>query len=96
MTVHWTDAAMADLQSIQAYIARHSVQYAQGMVTRIFIRTDLLSDHPRLGAMVPEYEDETLRELFEHPYRIVYRLVSDDRADVVAVVHAARLMPRGL
>ena len=50
---------------------------------------------PRLGPVVPEYEDETLRELFVDPYRIVYRLL-DDQVDIVAVVHGARRMPRGL
>jgi toxin ParE1/3/4 len=45
--------------------------------------------------MVPEYEEETLRELYENPYRIVYRIL-DQQIDVVAVVHAARRMPRGL
>jgi hypothetical protein len=45
--------------------------------------------------MVPEYEDETLRELFEDPYRIVDR-ITDRQIDVVAVVHSARRFPRGL
>jgi toxin ParE1/3/4 len=45
--------------------------------------------------MVPEYGDETLRELFEDPYRIVYQVL-DQQIDVVAVVHAARRLPRGL
>ncbi len=54
-----------------------------------------LADFPRLGAEVPEYEDESLRELLEGPYRIVYR-VYEDRVDVAAVVHGSRRMPRGL
>jgi len=75
MKVHWTEAALADLQSIEAYIGRHSQQYARGMVERIFARSEQLSSQPRLGPMVPEYEEETLREPFEHPYRIVCRIV---------------------
>jgi toxin ParE1/3/4 len=95
MIVNWTVAALADLRAIEAYIARHSRQYGRGMVERIFARTGQLIDFPRLGALVPEYEDESLRELIESPYGIVYR-VHDDRVDVVAVVHGARRMPRGL
>jgi toxin ParE1/3/4 len=95
MNVRWTEAALADLQAVQAYIARHSEQYALGMVERIFERSEVLASQPRLGQVVPEYEDETLRELFVDPYRIVSRLL-DDQVDIVAVVHGARRMPRGL
>jgi len=33
--------------------------------------------------------------LFEDPYRIIYRVL-EQQIDIVAVVHAARRMPRGL
>jgi addiction module RelE/StbE family toxin len=95
MKVRWTEAALADLQAAEAYIARHSEQYARAMVERILERSELLVSHPRLGSVVPEYEEETLRELFVDPYRIVYRLL-DEQVDIVAVVHGARRMPRGL
>ena len=86
---------MADLRAVEAYIARHSPQYAHGMIERIFARTGQLESHPRLGPVVPEYDDEVLRELLEDPYRIVYR-VGAVQIDIVAVVHAARRLPRGL
>jgi toxin ParE1/3/4 len=95
MNVCWTEAALGDLRAIEAYIGRRSPQYAQGMVERIFARSERLSFQPRLGPIVPEYEEETLRELFENPYRIVYR-IADQQIDVVAVVHAARKFPSGL
>ena len=72
MNVHWTEAAPADLQAVETYIGRHSEQYARSLVERIFAHSELLGSQPHLGPMVPEYEDETLRELFEAPYRIVY------------------------
>ena len=95
MIVNWTEAALADLRAIEAYIARHSPQYGRSMVERIFDRTGQLVDFPLLGPEVPEYEDESLRELLEGQYRIVYR-VYEDRLDVVAVVHGAKRMPQGL
>jgi len=95
MNVHWTEAALSDLRAIEAYISRHSAQYGRGMVERIFDRSEQLADQPRSGAVVPEYEEETLRELFEHPYRIIYRVL-EHQVDVVAVIHAARRLPRGL
>lgn len=95
MIVNWTEAALAALGAIEAYIALHSPQYGRSMVERIFVRAGQLADFPQLGAVVPEYDDEFLRELFESPYRIIYR-VYEDRVDVVAVVHSARRMPKGL
>jgi toxin ParE1/3/4 len=68
MNVHWTEAALADLRGIEAYIARHSERYARAMVERIFRHTEALAQFPQIGGVVPEYEDESLRELFEHPY----------------------------
>ena len=97
MKVHWTDNALSDLKGIQAYIALRSPQYARAMVERIFDRTESLADLPFLGAVVPEYEeeDDSFREVFEHPYRIVYRVLTE-RVDIVAVVHGARRMPADL
>jgi toxin ParE1/3/4 len=95
MNVHWAESALADLQAVEAHIARHSPQYALGMVERIFTRSGQLEAHPHLGPVVPEYGDETLREVFEAPYRIVYR-VREEQIDIVAVVHAARRLPRGM
>lgn len=95
MIVNWTESAMVDLRAIETHIARHSSQYARSLVERIFDKTGQLADFPHLGGVVPEYDDERLRELLETPYRIVYR-VYPDRVDVVAVVHSARQFPRGL
>ncbi len=95
MIVFWTEAALADLAAVEAYIQRHSPQYAIGMVERVFARSESLSAQPRIGQMVPEYEDETVRELFENPYRIIYKIL-DQRVDILAVVHAARRLPQNL
>lgn len=95
MNVHWTEAALTDLGAAETYVARHSPQYARSLVERIFERSAVLADQPHFGPLVPEYDDETLRELFEDPYRIVYRVL-EQQIDIVAVVHAARRMPRGL
>lgn len=95
MSARWTESALADLHAIEAAIARHSPQYSQVMIERIFARVVRLETHPRLGPVVPEFGTEAIRELFEDPYRIVYR-VEDDHVEVLAVVHAARRLPRGL
>jgi toxin ParE1/3/4 len=92
MNVHWTEAAVADLCAIEAYISRRSPRYADAMIRRIIDRTDLLSGNPLIGSVVPEYDAHFLREVLESPYRIIYE-VSPQQINVVAVIHAARKMP---
>jgi toxin ParE1/3/4 len=62
------------------------------MVDRITRRTKSLARFPRLGPQVPEYEDESIRELFEHPYRIIYR-IHQGRIQILSVVHGVRSLP---
>lgn len=92
MKVYWTDHAKRELRGIHDYIAQNSSRYAQGVVDRITRKSKLLKKFPLLGAEVPEYEDASIRELLEYPYRIIYR-VREDRIDVVSVVHGARQLP---
>ena len=89
MTVFWTQNAKHELRAAFDYIAQNSPRYAQGMVDRITRKTESLNAFPHLGAAVPEYADDAIRELLEHPYRIIYR-VNPDRVEVLSVVHSAR------
>src|SRR4029077_12288867 len=60
MTVHWTEAALADLQAIEAHIRRHSRQYAQGMVETDFrlYRTTIVSATYRADEMAAEMAED--------------------------------------
>ena len=95
MNVYWTEAALADLRAVQAYIARHSPRYADAMVQRIINRTDSLTHNPLIGAVVPEYDVEILREVLESPYRVIYRVMAE-QFHIIAVIHAARTIPPDL
>ena len=92
MKVVWTRNATRELRGIHDDIAQNSLKYAQGMVDRITRRTKSLARLPQLGAQVPEYEDESIRELPEHPYRIIYR-IHKGQVQILSVVHDARPLP---
>lgn len=92
MKIHWTDLAVSHLADIHEYIARSSEQYALRLVDRLTRRSQQLANFPYSGRIVPEKNDPTIRELFEGPYRIIYR-VRADRIDVLAVIHGAREWP---
>ena len=77
------------------FIARDSRQDAFAAVLEIEDRAVKLEDFPRLGHVVAEFEEETLRELMVFQYRVIYRIYSD-RISIVAVVHGAQLLPGAL
>jgi len=93
MTVRWTHEALGHVTSIHDYIAQNSPRYARAVVDRITRRTQILSHFPNIGWVVPEYQDESIREVVESPYRIIYKVLPD-RVDILAVVHGARRLPR--
>ena len=74
------------------HIALNSPYYAQRTIDRITLRSEQLANLPHTGAIVSEYASEDIREIFEKPYRIIYRTLPD-RVDVLAVIHGARRLP---
>ena len=56
-------------------------------------RAEDLDRQPPFGAEVAEYADPTLREIFVHPYRVLYRATDPD-IYVLAVVHGSQNLPR--
>ena len=88
-SIRWTLGAKQDLQAIIEYIGRHSPTYAALTAERIVAAVERLRRQPRLGRMVPEFEELFIRELIVGNYRIVYRL-KRKQIGIVAVVHGSR------
>ena len=91
MKIVWTEPAVEDLRELHAYIARDSEMYASGFVERIILAVEQAADHPRVGRVVPEKNDEDVRELLYQNYRIIYRIKSD-KIEVLTVIHGARAL----
>jgi addiction module RelE/StbE family toxin len=92
--VRWTPQALDDLDAICLFIARDAPQIAAVFADRAFRATDRLVDHRRLGRIVPELENETIREIILGNYRIIYRIQEDD-VQVITIHHGARLLNVG-
>ena len=89
MKIVWTEPAVEDLRELHAYIARDSEVYAIGFVERIILAVEQVADHPRVGRIVPEKNDENVRELLYQNYRIIYR-VKSDQIELLTIIHGAR------
>lgn len=93
MKVIWTPRAQQRLQEIHDYIAKDQPGNAARWVARVLDRGEQIGEQPRSGRVVPEYQRETLREVFEGDYRVIYRIRSR-QVDVLTVRHGARMLPK--
>ena len=89
MKVRWTKAALGHLTGIYEYISLDSSLYAIRVVDKLTIKSKLLGDFPHSGSLVPEYQNEDVRQVIEWPYRIVYR-ITENEVQVLAILHGAR------
>ena len=62
--VEWSPRAIEDLEGIALYIAGDSAAYAAAVVKSILDATGRLSRFPFAGRVVPELDDENIREWF--------------------------------
>ena len=88
--IKWSEKAVIDLEAIFNYISTNSPIYASRFINSIIKSTDILKSQPFLGRIVPEFDNNTIRELIYRDYRIVYRIVIDDNVEILIVFHGKR------
>ena len=91
--VVWSPEAVEDLESIARYIERDSKYYANAVVTKILDEARILADFPLMGRVVPEMNDNKIREKFIYSYRLIYQ-IQEDVILIVAIIHGKRLFNR--
>ena len=72
----WSPQALQDLHDICQYIARDSKQYASLFAERIVALVESIPLNPELGALVPEFYDEEVRERHFQKYRVIYAIMA--------------------
>lgn len=87
--VVWTEPALNDLQGIIEYIAKDSIVYAERFGMRVVQAPRILQQFPFLGRIVPEFNDQSIRELIYGSYRIIYK-ATDTPCFIAAVIHGSR------
>lgn len=78
MRVEWSNFARDDLVDLMQYISRDSSFYARRFGEKIVLTTRRLRDFPESGRIIPETEDQKLREIIVQGYRvyIVWKLTA--------------------
>ena len=93
--VVWLAAALDDLDAIAEYIAADSPRFAASVVQRVKAASRDLQRFPRMGPIVPEWDDDSYRHRIIYSYRMIYR-IRGKRVEILAVIHGARLLPQDL
>lgn len=93
MKIQWTEPAVSDMETVTDYIAKDSKFYALRFVERVFELLERISVFPNAGRIVPEAEDDSIREIFFYSYRIMYR-IKDEKILVLTIIHGARDLGR--
>jgi toxin ParE1/3/4 len=89
--VIWTIRAVEQVEQIGSFIEKDSPFQARRVVQLIIKETRKLKEHPRIGKMIPEVEEDQYRELRVFSYRILYKILYENRIAIVGVVHGYRL-----
>ncbi len=90
--VNWTDQTLNDIENIAQFIEKDSPKYANIQVQRFFDKAKILETHPHTGRIVPEINQDYLKELIQGNYRIIYRIVTDNQIDIITIHHSRRLL----
>jgi len=91
----WAPSARLDLKELASYIAESRPRASASFVKNVFRTVEHLSDFPKAGRVVPEFNDPNIREVIRRPCRIVYRVKPGEHiVEIVRVWHAARGIPQ--
>ncbi len=89
--LRWSQESLDDIDAIAEYISRDAVYHAQRVVDHIFTVGETLLEQPKAGRMVPEFEQELIRERFIYSYRLIYEITPQE-VHILAVIHGRRLL----
>ncbi len=89
----WSPDALDDIEAIGEFIARDSQFYAESTVQKIVETAEPLVQNPKLGRIVPEIANESIRELYVFQYRLIYEIKGDE-IHILTVIHGKRLLKK--
>lgn len=91
--VLWTETAIEDLLNIKKYITEDSPERAETWNLELFNSGESLGSFPTRGRVVPEFNQDNLRELFIDNNRLVYR-VRKTSIEIITVFEGHRQLKK--
>ncbi|MDD5673481.1 MAG: type II toxin-antitoxin system RelE/ParE family toxin [Chitinivibrionales bacterium] len=90
--VIWAERAYEHLEQIAEYIQKDSPFQANRVVRIIINETHRLHDNIRIGHEMPEMHNDWYRELKAFSYRILYKILNEDKVAIIGIVHSRRVL----
>lgn len=92
MNISFSKSAISDLENIKEYYLEQGVpDIGHEFVAVIIEHIETLSAHPNIGRVVPEFNDDLIRELIHSPFRVVY-LRETKAIKIIRVWRSERLL----
>ena len=87
--VRWSTVARRQFQAIVRYVADDSLSAATALAAQFRAASIRVVSFPRLGRMVPEFQQPAIREVIVGQYRLIYR-VDGETVVILTVIHGSR------
>lgn len=92
MKISFSTSAVEDLENIVGYYNEQGVPDIGNNFTQAIIEhIQVLSSHPDIGRVVPEFEQEHIREIIHKPFRIIYQR-NVNSVEIIRVWRSERLL----
>ncbi|MCI0494066.1 type II toxin-antitoxin system RelE/ParE family toxin [candidate division KSB1 bacterium] len=90
MKLIWTDNALNRIEGIAEYIREDNPTASKRWKKEIYQKAQPLKKFPRMGRVVPELNQEKIREIIFGNYRLIY-LIEKNRISILTVRHYKQL-----
>ena len=88
--IEWSNEGIETFKDHISYIEKDSLLNADRFVDRVYEMLELISEHPFMGRITFELQDEMIREVFVYTtFRIIYE-VFEEKIDILAVRRTAQ------
>ncbi len=87
--VVWTQSALRGLREAFDFTAADSQRAADVLNDEADAAGQSLQTHSLRGRIVPEYQDDSIRELFVQSYRLIY-FIRPKRILIIRFIHGSR------
>jgi len=88
--VKWSKEAIENIFEIREYYIKVSPSYAEEITDRIFEKENILISFPKIGRVVPELNNESIREIIFKSYRIIYMFFDEKNINIIAVHNSSK------
>ncbi len=89
--IRWSPIATDDYESIIRYYEKTAPKFAQNFAKKIIYIIENLIQFPKMGRLVPEFENTEIREITYRNFRIIYRL-QENLLEIARIIHGSRIL----